>query len=120
MSGNVHANMVMVILQNLIETPLYKDLNVIIHHQWACLFALHMNLEFQIPIYNNASFNNSNFKNEKIHCTPKNSMIHNFLDGPKIMDYENTIYFIAPSQNFHLLGLFKDKDSKKLKKLTFF
>jgi hypothetical protein len=29
--------MVMVTLKNLIETPLYKDLNVTIHHQWANL-----------------------------------------------------------------------------------
>jgi hypothetical protein len=41
-------------------------------------------------------------------------MIHNFLDPPKIIDYENTIYSIAPSQDFHPLGLFKNKHSKKL------
>ncbi len=33
-------------------------------------------------------------------------MIHNFLDAPKTMDYENIIYIIAPNQKFHLLGLF--------------
>ncbi len=65
-----------------------------------------MNLEFQIFTYNNASFDNIDFDNEKIHCTPTYSMIHNFLDVPKIMDNENTIYYIVPSQNFHLLGLF--------------
>jgi hypothetical protein len=32
MSGNVHPNMVMVTLWDLIETPLYKYLNVNIHH----------------------------------------------------------------------------------------
>jgi hypothetical protein len=52
--------------------------NVIIHHQWASLFTLHMNSEFQIPIYNNASSNNFDSDNEKIHCTLINSMIHNF------------------------------------------
>jgi hypothetical protein len=41
-------------------------------------------------------------------------MIHNFLEAPKIMDYENTIYFIALSQHFHPLGLFKDKHSKEI------
>jgi hypothetical protein len=50
MSRNVHANMVMVVLRNLIETPLYKDLNVIIHHQWVGLFPLHMNSEFHLII----------------------------------------------------------------------
>jgi hypothetical protein len=38
-------------------------------------------------------------------------MIDNFLDVPKIMDYENIIFSIAPNQNFHLLGLFEDKCS---------
>jgi hypothetical protein len=46
MSRNVHPNMVMVVLQDLIETSLYKDLNVTIHHQWANLFVLHMNFKF--------------------------------------------------------------------------
>jgi hypothetical protein len=43
MLENVHPNMVMVVLQDLIETPFNKDLNVTIHHQWASLFTLHMN-----------------------------------------------------------------------------
>jgi len=30
------------------------------------------------------------------------------------MDYENIIYFIVANQNFHLLGVFKDKHSKEL------
>jgi hypothetical protein len=46
--------MVMIVLCDLIETPLYKDLNVTIHHQWASVFALHMNSKSQIPTYNNA------------------------------------------------------------------
>jgi len=47
-------------------------------------------------------------------------MIHKFLDVPKIMDYENTIYSIAPNQNFHFLGLFKYKHSKELNIPTLF
>jgi hypothetical protein len=45
MLGNVHSNMVMIALQDLFETTLYKYLNVTIHHQWASLFALDMDLE---------------------------------------------------------------------------
>jgi len=75
--------MVMVVLQDLIETSLYKDLNVSIHHQWASLFALDMNLKSQISLYNNA-FNNFNFEYEEIHYTPTNLMIRNFLDVSKM------------------------------------
>jgi len=72
-----------------------------------------MNFKFQIPTYSIASFENFDFDNEEIHCTPTKSMIHNFLNVPKIMDYENTIYSIAPNQNFHPLGLFKDKQKEQ-------
>jgi hypothetical protein len=39
-------------------------------------------------------------------------MIHILKNVPKIMDYENSIYFIASSQKLYLLGLFKDKHLK--------
>jgi hypothetical protein len=65
-----------------------------------------MNSEYQILVYNNALYGNSNSDNEKIHYTPTNSMIHNSLNAKKKKDYENIIYFIAPSQNFHLSSLF--------------
>jgi hypothetical protein len=78
--------------------------------------------EFRISnsYYNNASFDNSNSNNEKIQYRPIDSIIHIFLDVSKIMDYENIMYFIAPSQNFHPLGLFKDNISKIKKFPTLF
>jgi hypothetical protein len=72
-----------------------------------------MDSESQILNCSDASFDNSDSNSEKLLCTPIDSMIHNFLEVPKIMDYENTIYFIAPSQHFHPLGLFKYKHSKE-------
>ncbi len=45
MSKNVPSNMMIITLRDLIETPLYKDLNVTIHHQWAIFFTLHMHLK---------------------------------------------------------------------------
>ncbi len=52
-------------------------------------------------------------------------LLHNindiyFLDIPKIIDYKNTIYYIAPNQIFHPLGLFKDKHLKEQKFPTLF
>jgi hypothetical protein len=47
-------------------------------------------------------------------------MIPNFLDTPKIMVDENLIYYVAPSQNFHLLGLLKNKHSEELNFPTLF
>ncbi len=43
-----------------------------------------MNSKYQTLIYDNASSKKSDFDNKKIHCTPTNSMIHNFLNVPKI------------------------------------
>jgi hypothetical protein len=45
MSKHVCPNKVMIVLRDLIETQLYKDLNVTIHYQWASLFTLHVDLE---------------------------------------------------------------------------
>ncbi len=84
----------MIILQYLIETPLYKYFNVSIHHQWASLFALHMNSEPQIPTYNNVHIIIVILTMKK-YCTLTNSMIHKFLNNPKIINYENIIYSIA-------------------------
>jgi hypothetical protein len=61
-----------------------------------------MNLKFKILTYNNASSDNFDFENEEICCTPTYSMIHNFLDAKRIMDYGNSIYFIIANQNFSL------------------
>ncbi len=54
-------------------------------------FVLHMNSKFQIPIYNNASYDNSNFDNEKIHFYTNRFNDTYFKNSPKIMDYENII-----------------------------
>ncbi len=100
MLENVCPNMVMVTLQNLIETPLYKNLNITIHHQWTSFFDLHMNSKFKflLIIINHLITLVTIIK--KIHYTPPCSMIHNFLNVPKMMDYENTICFIAQIKKF--------------------
>jgi len=96
MLGKVHPDMLMIVLWDLIKTPLYKELNVTIHHQQTSLFTLLMDLEFQIFNYTDVSSNNFHFDSEELHCTLTYSMIHNFLGAPKIMDYENAVYFLLP------------------------
>ncbi len=71
-------------------------MNVAIHHQQTSLFTLHMDLESQIFNCTHVSSNNFHFDSEELHCTLTYSMIHNFLKAPKIMDYENIIYFLLP------------------------
>jgi hypothetical protein len=44
MFGNVHLNLVMLALKDLISTPLYSNLNVTIHTQWSNLFSMHTTL----------------------------------------------------------------------------
>ncbi len=104
----------MITLQDLIETPLYKDLNVTIHHQWTSLFILHLDSQSQIFNFSVASFDKFDFNNSKVHCLPIHLMIHNFLEAPKIIDYENIIYSIAPNQHFHPSSLFKDKHLEEI------
>ncbi len=83
------------------------------------MFSLHINSDFKTQTYDNSSSKTLILKMKKIYKSI-NLMIHNFLEAQKIMDYENTIYFITPSEHFHPLCLFKDKHSKELKFLALF
>jgi hypothetical protein len=47
-------------------------------------------------------------------------MLHKFSNDSKINGYEIVAYFISPSKDFHLLGLFKDQHLKELKFPTLF
>jgi hypothetical protein len=49
---------------NLTKTPLYKYLNVTIHHQWASLFTLYIDSKFKIFNFSDASYDNFNSNNE--------------------------------------------------------
>jgi hypothetical protein len=83
---------------------------------------MHTTLYNQTNDQNISSFDDYDSKNEDhIICAPIESMIQiYFLDASKIDDYENIIYFIIPSQDFHHLGLFRDNHSKELKFSTLF
>ncbi len=72
-----------------------------------------MDSKSQIFNFSAASFDKFDFNNSKFHCTPIHLMIHNFLEAPKLIDYENITYSIPPNQHFHPLGLFKDKHLKE-------
>jgi hypothetical protein len=69
-----------VCFQDLIKMPLYKNLNVTIHHQWESLFNLHINSNFQTHICDNLSSNNFYFDSEKMRCTSTYTSMHYFLD----------------------------------------
>jgi hypothetical protein len=120
MSGNIRPNIIMIALKDLIKTPLYKECNIVICPQWNSLFALYMqsssNLDVNMDIEDNS--NADNFE-EDIEDSPSETLVHNFLDSEKIYDFENLI-FIALSQEYSLVGIFKDKNSEELNYPTLF
>jgi hypothetical protein len=40
LTSNVHPNLIMTILQDLLNTALYKDFNISLHPQWLDMFTL--------------------------------------------------------------------------------
>ena len=114
MSRNIRPNMTMMALNDLINTPLYKECNVSIRPQWNSLFVLHMqstsNLDVHINIEDNP--NEDNFE-EECEDFPSETLVHNFLNSHKIYDFGSLIS-IAPSQEYSPLGIFKDKYSEEL------
>jgi hypothetical protein len=89
--------------------------------QWNNLFSMYTILSNQTNYQNISSFDDSYFENEDhVTCFPIDSMIHNFLNVSKNNDYKKIIYFIAPCQDFHPLGLFRDNHLKELNFPTLF
>jgi hypothetical protein len=82
MFGNVHLNLAMLALKDLISTPLYSNLNVTIYTQWSNLFSMHTTLYNQTNDKNILSCDDSNLENEdRVTCAPIDSMINNFLNA---------------------------------------
>ena len=118
MSGNVRPNMIMLALKDLLHTPLYKSLNIKIHHAWDSLFAIHMNTKTQ----HNCVDENDIFKDNFEECfedISTETMIHNFLDSDIINDYDKML-IVAPSEDYHPISIFKDKYSEELNFPTLF
>ena len=122
MSGNIRPNITMIALKDLINTPLYKECNVLIRPQWISLFALHMQSSSNLDVStSNALEDNLNIDNfeEDTEDLPSETLVHNFLDSEKIYDFDNMIS-IAPSQEYSPVGIFKDKHSEELNYPTLF
>jgi hypothetical protein len=76
MFGNVHSNLVMLALKDLILTPLYSNINVTIHPQWNNLFSMQTTLFNQIYDQNISSSIDFDSENEyHVICALIDSMI---------------------------------------------
>ncbi len=62
------------------------------------LMSLHVDSKYQNINFNDASFDKFDFNNEKFHCTPIDLMIHNFLEGPKLIVMK-ILYILLPQIN---------------------
>ena len=86
MSGNVRPNMIMLTLKDLLSTPLFKELDVKIHHAWDCLFRIHVTIKTEENIIDDIDVVKDNFK-EDVEQVSTDTMIHNFLDSDRIKTY---------------------------------
>ena len=118
MSSNVRPNMIMLALKDLLHTPLYKSLNIKIHHAWDSLFAIHMNTKTQHNCIDENDILKDNFE-ECFEDISTETMIHNFLDSDIINDCDKML-IVAPSEDYHPISIFKDKYSEELNFSTLF
>jgi len=79
-SGNVRPNMIMLALKDLLNTPLYRELNVRIHPLWSSLFAIHLQTKIENDNSEEDIANQDNFE-EEIEDVFTETMVHNFLDS---------------------------------------
>ena len=100
-------------LNDLLKTPLYEEININICKDWKGLFAKHKQLQLEnVEVPNDTSIFNffdsdalilDDSSDEKLKCIEIDTMIHHFLDAPKIFDYENIVYNVASSKGYHPL-----------------
>jgi len=113
MSGNVRLNMIMLALKDLLSTPLYKKLDVNIHHAWDNLFRIHVNIKTEKNFIDDMDVIKDSFE-EDVEQISTDTMIHKFLDSNIINDYDKMLV-VAPSEDYHPLSIFKDKYNEGFK-----
>ena len=118
MSGNVRPNMIILAFKDLLSTPLYKELDVKIHHAWDSLFLIHVNIKTEENFIDDIDVIKDSFE-EDVEQVSTDTMIHNFLDSGIINDY-NKMLVVAPSEDYHPLGILKNKYSEELNFPTLF
>jgi len=76
-SGIAHPCTTTLVLEGLLNIPLYKELNVQIHPIWRSLFAVRLQSKIENDIFEDDFANQDNFK-EEIKNVFTQTMVHNF------------------------------------------
>jgi hypothetical protein len=118
MSDNVRPNMIMLALKDLLNTPLYKELDVKIHHAWDSLFRIHVNIKTEENFIDDIDVIKDSFE-EDVEQVSTDTMIHYVLDSDRINDYDKMLV-VAHSEDYYPLSIFKNKYSKELNFPTLF
>ncbi len=108
-------------LYALLDTPLYKNIEVNIHPQWNSIFALSQqtqNANVAENVDNTHEDNNTNNQScetnnedgfeEQHENVATDTMVQNLLSSEQIYDYFEKTIVVAPGQDSKPLGLFHD------------
>ncbi len=120
-------------LHVIIDTPLYKNIEVNIHPQWNSMFALSQqtqNANVAENVDNTHEDNNTNNQScetnnedgfeEQHENVTTDTMVQNLLSSEQIYDYFEKTIVVAPGQDSKPLGLFHDECSEELNFPTLF
>jgi hypothetical protein len=108
--GNIWPNQVMVVLRDLVKTPLYINVKISVRPMWEDMFNIaktqqsknHLNTLQETKL--NMEQSSDKFK-EITKKLAINTLVQNFLLPDQIMNDENII-IVAPNQDYQPLGLF--------------
>jgi hypothetical protein len=100
----------MLALHDLLNTPLYENLEITIHPHWLDMFTLSMqiitNVSCDVDDDESCDHNNENRFEEKQEDILINTMMQNILSSKQIYDYFENVVIVALSQNFQTIGPF--------------
>jgi hypothetical protein len=108
--GNIWSNQVMVVLKDLVKTPLYINVKISVRPMWEDMFNIaktqqsknHLNTLQETKLNMEQSLDKFKEITKKLAI---NTLVQNFLLPDQIMNDENII-IVAPNQDYQPLGLF--------------
>jgi hypothetical protein len=124
LTSNVHLNLIMLALHDVLNTLLYENSRTTIHPCWLDMFTLSMqtntNVSCDINDDESCDHNNEARFEEEQEDILIDTMVQNILSFKQIYDYFENVVTVAPSQDFKPLGLFQNPHCEELNFPTLF
>lgn len=117
LSGNIHPKNVVISLEDLCNTPLYKNKGILVNNKWE--HVINKSIKGHVNDLANMEYHDSIDEDDDIEPVYE-EMVHGYGQTYVIVDFKNRIIQIAPSEGLQQIGIFRDMFTKELNFPTLF